>query len=130
MLIPLLPLILNESVTQLAMKRLFYAESYGKWVRIFTKKNYLAYYDSYFLSFLVDTPVGKILRITRSCGYIRNENEEKDRSCFKASFSASTSSRYCACEDNKCNAGEIKLPSILLIMTSVVYALTMIVFIV
>lgn len=77
---------------------------------------------------LVDTPLGKILRITRSCGYIRNSIEARDQTCFKASFSASSSSRYCACEDNKCNTGEIKFPSsFLLMMTSVIYAMMMIV---
>lgn len=67
--------------------------------------------------------MGKILRITRSCGYIRNPIEERDQSCFKASFTASSSSRYCSCEGNKCNSSMIKLPSsLLLIMTTIAYA--------
>lgn len=56
------------------------------------------------LFFLVDTPNGKIVRIHRSCGYIPNTIKERDDGCFRASFTAQSSSRYCACMNDECNS--------------------------
>ncbi|CAG9806055.1 unnamed protein product [Chironomus riparius] len=52
----------------------------------------------------VDTPNGKIVRVTRSCGYIPNTIKERDDGCFRASFTAQSSSRYCACPNDECNS--------------------------
>lgn len=55
-------------------------------------------------NFLVDTPHGKIIRVHRNCGYIPNTIEERDANCFRASFTAQSSSRYCACAKDGCNS--------------------------
>ncbi|XP_070501252.1 UPAR/Ly6 domain-containing protein crok-like [Chironomus tepperi] len=52
----------------------------------------------------VDTPHGKIVRVTRSCGYIPNTIKERDDGCFRASFTAQSASRYCACMNDECNS--------------------------
>lgn len=52
----------------------------------------------------IDTPNGKMVRITRSCGYISNEIKERDENCFRASFTAQSSSRYCTCSKDGCNS--------------------------
>ncbi|KAG5680206.1 hypothetical protein PVAND_009731 [Polypedilum vanderplanki] len=51
----------------------------------------------------IDTPDGKLVRITRSCGYIPNEQKERDSSCFRASFTSAAASKYCTCNENACN---------------------------
>lgn len=76
----------------------------------------------------IDTPLGKQIRIIRSCGYIKNNQyPERDDNCFKASFIAATSSRYCTCNREGCNAGETitKFPSILIIVTIIYTLFTM-----
>lgn len=64
----------------------------------------------------VDTPLGKIVRITRSCGYVEDKNSERDNDCFRASFTAGSSSRYCACQEDGCNsANSIQMTSLVVV---------------